>query len=60
MNVPSIPPGVTSVLQPQHYMMGNPAAAAAASLNPAFFGLPHQAHQPNQGRRLFSDFWRNF
>ena len=53
--MPNIPPGVTGVL-PQHYMMGNPAAAAAASLNPAFFGLqPHQAHQPNQGRHwLFS------
>lgn len=43
--MPNIPPGVTGVL-PQHYMMGNPAAAAAASL-PAFFGLP-QPHQTNQ------------
>ena len=43
--MPNIPPGVTGVL-PQHYMMGNPAAAAAASL-PAFSGL-FQPHQPNQ------------
>ena len=45
VGMPNIPPGVTGVL-PQHYTMGNPAAAAAASL-PAFFGLP-QMHQPNQ------------